>query len=871
MSYAEDPAPITFQAPTLEEMAYYLPQYEMHGFIAQGGMGAVYLARQAALDRYVAIKVLPPTFGGEMDFAARFQIEARAMAKLQHGNIVGVFDFGTTKGGHLFLVMEYVDGSTLHDLIQTGNVTKEHALSFALQLCDALQFAHDHGIIHRDIKPNNVLINKEGRVKVADFGLARPASAHDQEVMMGTPDYAAPEITTGTPVDHRADIFAMGVVFYEMLTKTVPKKGKQPASMLSGCDPAWDEVIVKSTRVLTKDRYQHVKEIRQALSLLANRLRYGAPASAPPQRAPQTGPLDDSSGTPMLGVMLKGMVAAMLALTAMYFWSRRQPSLDQLTAEMPSGPLPAVASPSADPIVPVQPSANQSSAMVKPLREVEAKDVPPGHISKFQQGHSDVIRDVHLLPDQKRALTVGVDGVLKLWAVATGDCLWTRGEELWPNAGLDVTADGKLVVTATKSGVIEVRDVDSGSVLQQSKIDDKGPVTTVKFSADGKTVLYGLAPPIQGPRGWSFGGDGTTVQYSGWTSFVNSIVVIPNSPSGRFITGGGTSARQADGKNRIVATEMRLVDLANGASSLEFADVKSMPFKLAISSDGKYVAATEGADVAIYDIESRQLINRCGVGQTSFSLRFLDGGRLLLAGVADATLRIYEVSSGKEVWRSTAETFCTGVVAVSSDETFAITGSGLGGQPGSKLDKDGDYALHLWRLPAASTFPSSGPIVVPVKITLDNLESTDPELAKLKVQFEAEWQEKVVGSSATAREDLDSKYLTALRSRLQSARPSERDPFLTEISRVANKGAVPASIDPTAPSGLQQLMQIYIQQITLLDQKPKDSAAALLKEQATRASSLGENRTKAGDAAGAGRAKLLWEEWEKAHAPKPSA
>ena len=330
MSDSNDHSEPAFEAPTLEELAYYLPQYEMHGFIAQGGMGAVYLARQAALDRYVAIKVLPPTFGGEMDFAARFQIEARAMAKLHHGNIVGVFDFGQTQAGHLFLVMEHVEGHTLHDLIHTGKLTKELTLSYGLQLCDALQYAHDHGIVHRDIKPNNILISTDGHVKVADFGLARPVAAQDQEIMMGTPDYAAPEIMQGIEVDHKADIFAMGVMFYEMLTQTVPKKGRQPASVLSGCDPAWDDVIVKATRILTKDRYQQVKEMRQALSLIANRRRYAAGAPSAPPRYTQ--PLPQKEEGSMMSMMMKSMVVLAVGLTALYFWKERQPSLDKMTA-----------------------------------------------------------------------------------------------------------------------------------------------------------------------------------------------------------------------------------------------------------------------------------------------------------------------------------------------------------------------------------------------------------------------------------------------------------------------------------------------------------------------------------------------------------
>jgi serine/threonine protein kinase len=863
MSSESEASQPLFQAPTLEEMAYYLPQYEMHGFIAQGGMGAVYLGRQASLDRFVAIKVLPPTFGGEMDFAARFQIEARAMAKLQHGNIVGVFDFGTTRVGHLYLVMEYVDGSTLHDLIHTGHVTKEHALSFALQLCDAIQFAHDHGIIHRDIKPNNVLINKEGRVKVADFGLARPAAAHEHEVMMGTPDYAAPEITTGVPVDHRADIFAMGVVFYEMLTRTVPKKGRQPASTLCDCDPAWDEVIVKSTRVLTKDRYQQVKEIRQALSLLANRRRYASGGGAAPQRQP-AGPelVDDSAGTPMLAVMLKGMIALALGLTALYFWSNRKPTLDHLVVDPPSQ---SSSSPAESPQPPPQATHPVSPSegvpvLNRPLRPVEVANVPPGHLSTFQQGHTGVIMDVRVLPDQMRALTVSDDGTLKLWVIATGECLWTREKATNGTAGLDLSSDGKMVATAGKKGVVSIWEVDTAKLLHTTTLETRLLTTAAKFAPDAKSLIVACTPGQTGPAIWHFSEDGRVENLVGWTSGINSIAVLPDVSSLRFITAGGGGKGKDDAADTVLPQEIILAQLGEQLTLKPFPPPKTMPGRLAISADGRRMAVVWGNDVSIYDVESQQLISNVRVRTATFSLRFLNAGRHLLMGVQDGTLRIANVGDGKEVWRGTSDTHSTNRVAVSADETFALTGGGAG----SDRQPDGDFALHLWRLPPATDLPFTEPSLPAMQPAPENIDIADPELAKLKDQFQLAWKEKVESLGGSAREDLDAKYTAALRTKLQSALPSQRDAFLTEISRVANKGALP-TVNPVDPAPLQQLMKIYLQQIALLEQKPRDAALALLKEQAAQANTLTEARTQAGDVKGAARARKFWESWEKDH------
>ncbi len=147
--------------PTLEEMTALLPQYEFHDILGVGGMGAVYLARQAALDRWVAIKLLPVSAAQNEEDARRFITEARSMARLTHAHIAAVYDFGQTAQGHLYLVMEHVNGLDLHRLIQRDEVTPARIRSLVPQLCDALAYAHGHNVIHRDIKPANILITED--------------------------------------------------------------------------------------------------------------------------------------------------------------------------------------------------------------------------------------------------------------------------------------------------------------------------------------------------------------------------------------------------------------------------------------------------------------------------------------------------------------------------------------------------------------------------------------------------------------------------------------------------------------------------------------------------------------------------------------
>lgn len=259
-----------FDVPSVEEMAALLPQYAIEKLAAFGGMGAVYKARQVSLDRLVAIKILPPEFGRQEDFAERFKSEARAMAKLNHTHIVAVYDFGITQEGHLYLVMEWVEGQTLHTLIQKGSIPVRKAANLAMQLCDALAFAHHHKILHRDIKPGNIMISEDDQVKVADFGLARPITGEAEENPFGTPDYVAPEILGKGAVDQRADIFAAGVVLYEMLTGRVPQQPRRSVQEFAPLSPRWDELIDKAMHADPEKRFQDVGEFRAHIAMLIN-------------------------------------------------------------------------------------------------------------------------------------------------------------------------------------------------------------------------------------------------------------------------------------------------------------------------------------------------------------------------------------------------------------------------------------------------------------------------------------------------------------------------------------------------------------------------------------------------------------------------
>lgn len=279
-----------FVPPEPAELAKHFPQLDILELLGQGGMGAVYKARQRQLDRLVALKILPPQVGQMEAFAERFSREARSLARLNHPGIVMVYDFGHTDSGLYYFVMEFVDGTDLRHVIQGKQLSSAQALAVVPQVCEALQYAHEEGIVHRDIKPENILLNKKGQAKIADFGLAklldRPAAAYTLTragQRMGTPHYMAPEqIEHPGQVDHRADIYSLGVVFYEMLTGELPLGRFPLPSRKVHVDVRLDEVVLKTLEKEPELRYQHASEVKTDVETISGASKAKEPAREAP-------------------------------------------------------------------------------------------------------------------------------------------------------------------------------------------------------------------------------------------------------------------------------------------------------------------------------------------------------------------------------------------------------------------------------------------------------------------------------------------------------------------------------------------------------------------------------------------------------------
>lgn len=373
------PPHTTFVAPEISELAPLFPGYHIECLIATGGMGAVYRAIQKSLDRTVAIKILPQEFSNDAAFCAGFEAEAKAMARLNHPNLIGVYDFGAVNG-MLYIIMEFVPGKSVFHSAHGIAIDPKEVIRLVTGICSGLAHAHENGILHRDIKPSNILLDLNAQPKIGDFGLARPVGSKIQEgeEIFGTPHYTAPEVVhSPNSVGFRADIFSVGVMLHELLTGKLPAEDQRPASAIAHCDPRFDAIIRRATNPLPELRYSSAKEIileLQAIPIAAgpkaaalrNPVAKGPPrpASGPGMRGtyPATRRPSQSSSSTSGIVML--IIAILVIITAYILLTGHQP------AKQAPAPAPVIPEPKHEPGSKQPPPAPRSIESLLP------KDTP---------------------------------------------------------------------------------------------------------------------------------------------------------------------------------------------------------------------------------------------------------------------------------------------------------------------------------------------------------------------------------------------------------------------------------------------------------------------------------------------------------------
>jgi serine/threonine protein kinase len=317
----------------MEENRLLNNRYQLLEQLGKGGMAIVYCARDTMLDRQVAVKLLRENYSRDPLFLGRFRQEARAAANLSHPNIVTVHDFGLD-GGHIFIVMEYVPGVDLKALIQShGRFTTEEALPLLIQACAGIGYAHRAGLVHCDVKPQNMLVTPDGRLKVTDFGIARALSTiqpdEHSEVVWGSPQYFSPEQAAGAAPSPASDVYSLGIIMFEMLTGRLPFQASsveelsrlhidaQPAPVsdfVPGFSPTLERILAK---VLSKEPSQRYRTADQLGRLLLNFGNVSSPALAlTPEAAPKISSLS-GSGRPTNPAAEIDWVAVSLGLAAL--------------------------------------------------------------------------------------------------------------------------------------------------------------------------------------------------------------------------------------------------------------------------------------------------------------------------------------------------------------------------------------------------------------------------------------------------------------------------------------------------------------------------------------------------------------------------
>jgi Tol biopolymer transport system component len=372
-------------------------QYQIVEELGRGGMAVVYKAWQPSLERYVALKVLPEYFQHDPEFLARFQREARAAARLNHPNIVTIYDVGEHAGIH-YIAMEYLDGGSLRDRLRStasrsldgtgqaeavaaGSLGLRDAQRILAQLASALDYAHSHGLIHRDIKPANILFTSDGRAKLTDFGIARAsddAQLTRTGVLMGTPEYMAPEQAEGKPIDYRTDLYALGVVLYQMLVGQAPFRGTTPHATLHAVvyeppppprqinpalPPAIEAVLLKALAKQPDQRFQRGAEMVAALRGSAS----GAAQGAMEGRRAGPGVPARPGRSPLLWIMAGAAAMLVLVLGLLLLMVARGPAVAAPTAT--PGAVVVVTQVSPSPSLPPGPTATAAPPTQAPATQ----------------------------------------------------------------------------------------------------------------------------------------------------------------------------------------------------------------------------------------------------------------------------------------------------------------------------------------------------------------------------------------------------------------------------------------------------------------------------------------------------------------------
>jgi hypothetical protein len=657
-------------------------------------MGTVYRARDPVLDRFVALKTVAPALLAHEDSRARFEREARAAARLQHPNIVTIYELGEAQGT-LFIAMELLEGMDLAQLMGgASHLTRDQKVRVVVDMCRGLDYAHKQGVVHRDVKPANVRVTADGTVKIVDFGIARVADASQMTqtgLVLGTPSYMAPEVLAGSRFDHRADMWAVGVILYELLSGRRPFEGQTVPSLVykivhekprplevAGLPPGLVEASTRSLAREPDDRFPDLAAMAQALELSVGFT--GREAPLPEAVREQGYVLNFQEARKRLAESdLEGALAAARRAQAL------APSrtgivalIGAIEAELlaaDSRPTPARDAPTAARSLPTM-----SASVPRPASDPSLTRLPTPVLTELRRkgaaafralatfGELPATQSICLSPVKDVLAVAGADGALRLWDLHSRTKIATLRSEMHQRTGHDAAAvvlafspDGSLLASGHVDGLARLWDVAQAREVPV-KLRHEALVGALTFSPDGSTLASGSLD--SSVRLWDVGaalGGEARRELHRQPAGVTAIAY-----------GAGGDCLITGHQNRI----LRLLDAATGRLLVTIRGAEAQVTLLALAPDGRHVAAA-GHDrtIRVLDLEQRQEVAvLSGHRKPVVSLAFFAEGLHLASVAQESIVHLWDAQTGAPMaalWGETGEAFA-GVAVFGSDDHLAV-------------------------------------------------------------------------------------------------------------------------------------------------------------------------------------------------------